>query len=113
MPKKSISPTEEIEEEPEQMSSPLHSEPDTGAATQERRRYKFSEGCEMAAELSDKLEEVKNIPITHEPRIVNLVAKFSDFPWAQNTVMAAHQLHEVLILFLWQHLKLGVQTLHR
>ena len=61
MPKRSHSPTKEVEEEPKEMSTPPHSEPESGSATQERRRYKFSEGCEMAAEMADKLEKVQNI----------------------------------------------------
>ena len=36
----------------------------------------------------------------NETGIVDLVAKFRDFPWAQDTVMAAHQLEDVLISYL-------------
>ena len=35
-----------------------------------------------------------------ETRIVDLLAKFRDFPWAQDTVMAAHQLEDVFISYL-------------
>ena len=108
MAKKNHSAAEEMEE-PEQASRSHHRE----LGMQEQQRYRFSEGCEMAADLADKLEEVKNIPIMYKPRILDLVAKFSAFPWAQDTVMAAHQLHEVLILFLWSRLNLRGPELHR
>ena len=80
MPKRSLSPNIEATEELEQRSSPSHSEPDERSTAQERRRYKFSEGCELATGLAGKLEEVQKLPITQEARTVNLLAKFNDFP---------------------------------
>ena len=59
MPKNSLSPTKEIEEEPEQIWSPSDNEPDTRAATQERQGFKFSEGHEMASEMAAKLKIVR------------------------------------------------------
>ena len=80
MPKKSLSPNKEATEEPEQRSSPSHSEPNDRPTVQERRRFIFREGCVLAAKLAEKLEEVQKIPIKRGARIVSLVAKFNDFP---------------------------------
>ena len=52
---------------------------------------------QVVASKLEKLKMVKRIPIVKEPRIFDLVAKFRDFPWAQDTVMAAHQLEDVQI----------------
>ena len=113
MPKRSLSPNKETIEELEQRTSPSHSEPDERSSAQELRRHKFSEGGELATGLAGKLEEVQKIPIMPGARIVKLVTEFSDFPWAQDTVMAAHQLEEVLILFLYRYLELRPAILHQ
>ena len=67
---------------------------------------------EVASKL-EKLKRLRRIPIGKEPRILDLVAKFSDFPWAQDTVMAAHQLEDVLISYLYQTLEIPGTQLHR
>ena len=60
---------------------------------------------EVASKL-EKVKVIKKIPVVKETRIVDLVAKFRDFPWALGTVMAAHQLEDVLISNLYQTLVL-------
>ena len=67
---------------------------------------------EVASKL-EKVKVIKKIPVVKETRIVDLVAKFRDFPWAQGTVMAAHQLEEVLISYLYQTLEVPGDVLHR
>ena len=78
MPKKNTN--QEMEDELEQMTSPPRSEASSGGPTITRKRYQFSEGCEMVAELAAKLEMVQKLPIKREQRILDLVAKFNDFP---------------------------------
>ena len=48
-----------------------------------------------------------------QKRIVDLVAKFGDFPRVQDTVMAAHQLEDVLISYLHRILETPGKVLHR
>ena len=67
---------------------------------------------EVASKL-EKVKVIKKIPIVKETGIVDLVAKFRDFPWAQDTVMAAHQLEDVLISYLYQRLEVPGKVLHR
>ena len=62
MREESLSPREMAEKEPEQRSSPPPSELEDRDATVQQQRYSFSEGCELAAELAIKLEEVQNPP---------------------------------------------------
>ena len=80
MPKKNPNPEMEPEDDIEHMTSVPRSEPSSEGRTTAGQRYKFSEGCEMASELVAKLERVQKIPITREPRMVDLLAKFNDFP---------------------------------
>ena len=80
MPKKNTKPEMELEDKREQMTSQPRSEPSSESLTKARQRYKFSEVCEMASELAAKAEIVQKIPITREPRMVDLLAKFNDFP---------------------------------
>ena len=78
MPKKN--PNAEMEDELEQMASPPRSEPSSEGQTIARKRYQFSEGCEMASELAAKLAIVQKLPIKRELRMLDLVSKFNDFP---------------------------------
>ena len=48
-----------------------------------------------------------------EKRIVDLVAKFGDFPRVRHTVMAARQLEDVLISYLHRILETPGKVLHR
>ena len=65
------------------------------------------------ADAFEKVKMVKRIPIVKNPRTFDLIAKFKDFPWTQDTVMAAHQLEDVLIAYLHQMLNLPGTLLHR
>ena len=78
MREKSSSRQKMSAKEADEMSVP--SETEDGDATVQEQRYSFAEGCEMASDLAAKLEKVQTLPILKDPRIVNLVAKFSDFP---------------------------------
>ena len=81
MQEENLTLKEMAEKEPEQRSSPPPpSDLEDRDASAQQQRYSFSEGCEMATDLAIKLEEVQNLPIMKKPRIVNLVAKFSNFP---------------------------------
>ena len=67
-------------------------------------------------EVADKLEKIKvlkRIPIVKNLRILELVTKFEDFPLAQDTVMAVHQLEEVLIAYLYRTLEIPGHRLYR
>ena len=62
-------------------------------------------------EVASKSENVKlekRIPILKNPRFFELVAKFGDFPWAQDSVIAAHQLENVVISCLYQTLEIAL-----
>ena len=48
----------------------------------------------MTTELVRKFIELQKAPIEKKTRFVYLVARFKDFPWAQDTIMAAYQLEE-------------------
>ena len=65
------------------------------------------------AEKEERLKALKKIPIIKNPRILELVKMFDGFPWAQDTVMAVHQLEEVLIAFLYRALEIPGYRLHR
>ena len=67
---------------------------------------------EVAAK-REKLKLVRRLPIVKNPRIIELVTKFADFPWAQDTVMAAHQLDEVLTMYLFRTLEIPGHRLQR
>ena len=47
-------------------------------------RTKWPLPQEVASKL-EKVKVIKKIPVVKETRIVDLVAKFGDFPWAQGT----------------------------
>ena len=96
---------------PEREFSPSQSDDDHEAVAQDVQRHKFTEECEIEAGMANKLEEALKIPISKSARILDVVARFKDFPWAQDTVMAAHQLEEVLIKFLWENLTIPGETL--
>ena len=65
------------------------------------------------AEKVERIKALKRIPIVKNPRILELVKMFDGFPWAQDTVMAVHQLEEVLIAFLYRALEIPGHRLHR
>ena len=67
----------------------------------------------MTAKLVMKFIQLQKMPIERGTRIIDLVAKFNDFPWAQDTIMAAHQLEDVLIAFLYRHLNISSEILNR
>ena len=65
----------------------------------------------MATELVRKFIELEKYPIEKKTRLVDLVARFTDFPWAQDTIMATYRLEEVLVNFLWRNLEIDPETL--
>ena len=113
MPSINRGATEEIRVEMQIESSPSPSDGTQGTGAQGQRRYKFSERCEIAADLANKLEKVQRLPIVKDARLVDLVAKFQDFPWAQDTMMATHQLEDVLVSLLWRGLGIPGETLQQ
>ena len=50
------------------------------------RRWRFSEGGEMKTKRIRKLIELQKLPIKKNIRFVDLVARYKDFPWAQDTI---------------------------
>ena len=119
-------PTEESIAKKERNFSPSQSDSERGNAPRDRRAETPDDGGEYSSELStkwpyprevadafEKVKMVKRIPIVKNPRIFDLIAKFRDFPWTQDTVMAAHQLEDVLIAYLHQMLNLPGTLLHR
>ena len=126
MSEASKKPTEESIAKKGRNFSPSLSDSDRGNASRDRRAETPGDGDEHSSELStkwpypregadalEKVRMVKRIPIVKNPRIFDLIAKFRDFPWTQDTVMAAHQLEDVLIAFLHQMLNLPGTLLHR
>ena len=77
------------------------------------RRWRMSEGGDRTARLLRKLIDVEKIPIKKEMRILELVGLFNDFPWAQDVMMAAYQLEDVLVAYLWRHLNINSDVLHK
>ena len=119
-------PTEESIAKKERNFSPSQSDSERGDAPRDRRAETPHDGGKFSSELNtkwpyprevadafEKVERVKRIPIVKNTRILDLIAKFRDFPWAQDTVMAAHQLEDVLIAYLHQMLNLPGTLLHR
>ena len=118
--------TEESIAKKERNFSPSQSDSERGNAPRDRRAETPDDGGEHSSELNtkwpyprevadafEKVERVKRIPIVKNTRILDLIAKFRDFPWTQDTVMAAHQLEDVLIAYLHQMLNLPGTLLHR
>ena len=119
-------PTEESIAKKERNFSPSQSDSERGDAPRDQRAETPHDGGKFSSELNtkwpyprevadafEKVERVKRIPMVKNTRILDLIAKFRDFPWAQDTVMAAHQLEDVLIAYLHQMLNLPGTLLHR
>lgn len=79
----------------ERKFSPSQSESEHETAPRDRRADVAEDGGEHTSAVSgtwpyppevasklEKLKRLRRIPIGKEPRILDLVAKFSDFPWA-------------------------------
>ena len=125
MPETNDEPVDEPRSKQQRQFSPSQSDSEHGEVPRERRTVAHTVGGEYDSVLSNKhpfpveickVEKVnllRKIPIVKNPRMIELVAKFEGFPWAQDTVMAAHQLEEVLISFLYQTLEIPGKKLHR
>ena len=113
MPETNTEPPAEAITKTEREFSPSQSDSERGDTPRDRRAGTPDEGGEndsgvstkwpLPPEVADKLEKIKLVrrfPIVKNPRLIELVTKFADFPWTQDTVMAAHQLDEVLIAYL-------------
>ena len=74
-------------------------------------RSKFTEEMLELTPIQAELRKVEGIPDGDGERLMNTFARFNMFPWAQDTVVAAAQLDEVLIMFLHKHLRLQGETL--
>ena len=74
-----------LEEEADQTQSEKSYSAERGRA----RRWRFSEGGEMKTKIIRKLIELQKLPIEKNIRFVDLVARYKDFPWAQDTITAA------------------------
>ena len=74
-------------------------------------RAKFTEEAEGLKNTQAELEKVKDLPESGGERLMTVLAKFHQFPWAQDTMVAAAQLEEVLIMFLHKHLLIDGLTL--
>ena len=98
-----------LEEETDQTQKKRAYAPGKGTS----RRWRFSEGGEMTTEIIRKFIELQKLPIEKNIRFADLVARYKDFPWAQDTIMATYQLEEVLVKFLWRHLELPTETLRQ
>ena len=59
------------------------------SATIDLHRYTFSEGEEITETMAAKLEKALLMPEKPGGRIIELVANYNDFPWTQDTIMAA------------------------
>ena len=79
----------------------------------DRQRYQFVEGEEITAKLAIKLQKLQETPVVAGTRFTEIVTAFDGFPWAQDTVMAALQLEEVLVMFLQRHREVPGETLQR
>ena len=53
----------------------------------------------MQTNLALKLQKLQEMPVVPGTRFTEIVTAFDGFPWAQDTVMAALQLEEVLVMF--------------
>ena len=67
----------------------------------------------MQANLALKLQKLQEMPVVPGTRFTEIVTAFDGFPWAQDTVMAALQLEEVLVMFLQRHMDIPGETLQR
>ena len=67
----------------------------------------------MSQEKARELERVKKLPVVRGKRALELLGQFWAFPWAQDTVFAAAQLEEVLMLFLQRYMGINGEKLRR
>ena len=67
----------------------------------------------MKTNLALKLQKLQEMPVVPGTRFTEIVTAFDGFPWAQDTVMAALQLEEVLVMFLQRHMDIPGETLQR
>ena len=74
-------------------------------------RAKFTETTQILKETQSELDKVNDLPEFWGERLMSMLSKFDQFPWAQDTMVAAAQLEEVLIMFLHKHLLIEGQTL--
>ena len=93
MPEARKEPAEDVIGKKERKFSPSQSDSEREIGPRDQRAEGPDDGGEYTSELSskrpypqelenklEKLQIVKRIPILKEPRIVDLVAKFKDFP---------------------------------
>ena len=83
MPEARKEPAEDVIGKKERKFSPSQSDSEREIAPRDQRAEGPDDGGEYTQELENKLEKlqrVKRIPILKEPRIVDLGAKFKDFP---------------------------------
>ena len=94
-------PTEGSLTKKERNVSPSQSVSERDTGPRDRRAGTPDDGDEYSSELStrwpypregadafEKVKMVKRIPIVKNPRTFDLIAKFKDFPWTEDTVMA-------------------------
>ena len=126
MPETNTEPPVEAITKKEREFSPSQSDSEREDTPRDRRSGTPDEGGEIDSgvstkwplppEVANKLEKIKllrRIPIVKNPRILDLVTKFEDFPWAQDTVMAVHQLDDVLTTYLFRTLEIPGHRLRR
>ena len=74
-------------------------------------RARFTEEMVGAGVSSRELLRVQKLQDNKGGRLMSLLTDFYHFLWAQETVVTATQLDEVLVLFLQQHLDIDGETL--
>ena len=85
----------------------------TEISEKETFRARFTEEMVGAGVSSRELLRVQKLQDNKGGRLMSLLTDFHHFPWAQETVVTAAQLDEVLVLFLQQHLDIDGETLRR
>ena len=79
----------------------------------DRYRKKFTEERNVPEELTKELDRLLKLPTQKGSRILDLIGEFKQFPWAQDTVLAALKFEEVLHLYLQRYMGISGEVLRR
>ena len=83
----------------------------TEKSEKETFRSRITEQMVLFGVNPPKLLRVQNLQDNKGGRLMSLLTDFYHFLWAQETVVTATQLDEVLVLFLHRHLNIDGETL--